>query len=243
MILFVGCSFTWGAGLQYEYLHNEENVSFDYINKNFLPPDYFLEHCSYKADKYRQEKHFPNLVAKHFNHSYCLGKNGNGGNNNETMNLLDDSRMRVLGDQGQCKLVVVQFTDWQRSSHFLNGVYNGLEYVKDQDDIIKVKSIILEQIEKIKNVIGDTKWIGISWFEDMGNILKKNFPNNYVPIFEGGEELTGFEKLSEEGGTRALPYTLYGWSNREIHDTHFNSYGHEFIAKQIIRKIEENNLL
>ena len=25
--------------------------------------------------------------------------------------------MRVLGGQGQCKLVVVQFTDWQRSHH------------------------------------------------------------------------------------------------------------------------------
>ena len=28
-----------------------------------IPPDYFLEHCSYKADKYRQEKHFPNIVV------------------------------------------------------------------------------------------------------------------------------------------------------------------------------------
>ena len=82
MILFVGCSFTWGAGLQYEYLIEQENYSFEQIQK-MIPPDYFLEHCSYKADKYRQEKHFPNIVAKYFDKAYCLAKNGNGGSNEE----------------------------------------------------------------------------------------------------------------------------------------------------------------
>ena len=62
MILFVGCSFTWGAGLQYEYLIEEENYSFEQIQK-MIPPNYFLERCSYKADKYRQEKHFPNIPS------------------------------------------------------------------------------------------------------------------------------------------------------------------------------------
>ena len=27
MLFFIGCSFTWGAGLEYEYLHSEQ----DYI--------------------------------------------------------------------------------------------------------------------------------------------------------------------------------------------------------------------
>ena len=58
MILFVGCSFTWGAGLQYEYLIEKENYSFEQIQK-MIPPNYFLEHCSHKADKYRQENTFP----------------------------------------------------------------------------------------------------------------------------------------------------------------------------------------
>ena len=46
MILFVGCSFTWGAGLQYEYLIEQENYSFEQIQK-MIPPNYRLEHCSY----------------------------------------------------------------------------------------------------------------------------------------------------------------------------------------------------
>ena len=60
MILFVGCSFTWGAGLQYEYLIEKENYSFEQIQK-MIPPIIFRTLFN-KADKYRQEKHFPNIV-------------------------------------------------------------------------------------------------------------------------------------------------------------------------------------
>ena len=60
-------------------------------------------------------------------------------------------------------------------------------------------------------IIGDTKWVGISWFEDMGKVMKKHYPQNYVPIFESGEELTGFEKLTTEGpSNRPHPYTIFG---------------------------------
>jgi len=235
MILFVGCSFTWGAGLQYEYLIEQENYSFEQIQK-MIPPDYFLEHCSYKADKYRQEKHFPNIVAKYFDKAYCLAKNGNGGSNEEMSRLVQDSSNRVLGGQGQCRLVVVQFTEWQRSHCNANQITN----LKDIDKIIK------HQIDSIRNNIGDTKWIGISWTEDIGKVMKKYYPQNYVPIFESGEELTGFEKLCNEGGNRSHPYTIAGWGEDRgghIADTHFNSYGHQFIAKQIIKKIKENDLV
>jgi hypothetical protein len=235
MILFVGCSFTWGAGLQYEYLIEQENYSFEQIQK-MIPPDYFLERCSYKADKYRQEKHFPNIVAKYFDSAYCLAKNGNGGNNEEISRLVQDSSTRVLGGQGQCKLMVIQFTDWQRSYH------NGHKVT----DLEQINGIIKTQIDSIRNNIGDTKWVGISWFEDIGKVMKKYYPQNYVPIFERGEELTGFEKLCNEGGGRSHSYTIAGWGEDRgghIPDTHFNSYGHQFIAKQIIKKIKENDLI
>ena len=228
MILFVGCSFTWGAGLQYEYLIEQENYSFEQIQK-MIPPDYFLEHCSYKADKYRQEKHFPNIVAKYFDKAYCLAKNGNGGSNEDMSRLAQDSSTRVLGGEGQCRLVVVQFTEWQRSYR------NGHEVT----DLEQINGIIKTQIDSIRNNIGDTKWIGISWFEDIGKVMKKHYPQNYVPIFESGEELTGFEKLCNGG--RSHPYTIAGWGEDRgghIPDTHFNSYGHQFIAKQIIKKID-----
>ena len=41
MIVFVGCSYTWGSGLQYEYLQ-DKGWSVDEINK-VLPDNYHLE--------------------------------------------------------------------------------------------------------------------------------------------------------------------------------------------------------
>ena len=32
MFLFVGCSYTWGAGLQFEYLYNKEGYSSEELN-------------------------------------------------------------------------------------------------------------------------------------------------------------------------------------------------------------------
>ena len=48
MILYVGCSYTWGSGLQYEYLQ-DKGWSIDEINK-VLPVNYHLENLSYGAD-------------------------------------------------------------------------------------------------------------------------------------------------------------------------------------------------
>ena len=44
MILFVGCSFTWGAGLQFEYLIDNEEWTIEQCNK-LIPPKSFMEHC------------------------------------------------------------------------------------------------------------------------------------------------------------------------------------------------------
>ena len=58
MILFVGCSYTWGSGLQYEYLY-EKGWSIDELNK-VLPVNYHLENLSYEADEYRKQNNWPN---------------------------------------------------------------------------------------------------------------------------------------------------------------------------------------
>jgi hypothetical protein len=70
MILFVGCSFTSEAGLQFEYLVKNRNWTSDEIN----PPKSYLEHLDYKCDEYRKKHHFPNLVAKEMNMAYGMGK-------------------------------------------------------------------------------------------------------------------------------------------------------------------------
>ena len=70
MILFVGCSYTWGSGLQYEHL-SKEGWTTDELNK-VLPYNYHLELLDYEADEYRKQHNWPNLVSKQLNKSFVI---------------------------------------------------------------------------------------------------------------------------------------------------------------------------
>ena len=229
MILFLGCSFTWGAGLQFEYLIDNEGWSTDDCEK-LIPPNSFLEHLNYKSDMFRKEKHFPNLVAKHFDKHYSLGKFGNGGDNgNATFVLknLGDFLVHQLKDRvNPIKLIVIQFTDWTR----------------------KPMWTLEQQVDKTIEAIGDINWIGISWQDDISEYLKKVRPYNFCPIEFDGATYDSFEHIINQPPEETQDWrvkhklTLFGKYNGKLHDDHFSSKGHEVMAKSIIKKIEENNI-
>ena len=50
MIYFVGCSYTWGAGLQFELL-SKRGWTASQIN-DIIPPKTHLEHLDYDCDEY-----------------------------------------------------------------------------------------------------------------------------------------------------------------------------------------------
>ena len=112
MILFVGCSYTWGSGLQYEYLHNEKGWSVDEINK-VLPNNYHLENLSYEADEYRKQNNWPNLVAKELNKAFVIGTYTNGGSQLNTIKQALEYTHRIARNNS-IDTIVVQFTDWLR---------------------------------------------------------------------------------------------------------------------------------
>ena len=111
MILFVGCSYTWGSGLQYEYLL-DKGWSVKELNK-VLPVNYHLEHLSYESDEYRKQKNWPNLVSKELNKSFVIGTYTNGGSNLSTTLPVLNNTCRIARTNS-IDLVVVQFTDWLR---------------------------------------------------------------------------------------------------------------------------------
>ena len=112
MILFLGCSYTWGSGLQYEYLHNEKGWSIEEINK-VLPYNYHLEHLSYGADEYRKQNNWPNLVSKEINKAYVIGTYTNGGSNMTTI-VHSIDHCHKIARANSISTVIVQFTDWLR---------------------------------------------------------------------------------------------------------------------------------
>ena len=173
MILFLGDSFTWGAGLQFEYLF-QNGHSVDEINE-LMPPQTYLENLDYKSDEYRKKHHYPNLVAKELNKPYVLGKLGNGGTNNNMTFVIDNiNELMQYYDEKQIKpieMVIVQFTDFMRD---VSDDWTSNQHTRDLEE--NNNKEILKQIKEFNVACQNKglKWFGLSWHKEAGNILKKH---------------------------------------------------------------------
>jgi hypothetical protein len=251
MILFLGDSFTWGAGLQFEYLVKERNWTSAEINA-INPPNSFLEHLDYKCDEYRKKHHYPNLVAKEMNMGYGMGKLGNGGSNYEIARILKYTVFTLAGPQS-IQLVVIQFTDWPRSCPEIE---NRQDYDDtDNHDFLSDKhidDIITQQIKNISdnanyflNKFGVT-WIGFSWKADIAQVLKTKFPNNFLPLYHKGKEYDSMGELVTVDGRCKFETSSFQHKDKlricdvikGVDDTHLSSTGHKVIAKSIIRRLK-----
>lgn len=242
MILFLGCSLTWGQGLYYEKWKNEGFDVNKWKNKHNID-NYPHENLDYESHQYRRQHHFPSLVAKHYDRNYDV-KWGNGGSNWDIIHQINSIPFLSPQFRNGIDLVVIQLTDWTRND-------NRLLYKKDlyQQAIPDVNRIIREkgwedklidemmenealyQIEKMKSLLDELglKWIAISWLGDMGELLKKHFPKHYIPFYLDGKEYNSFQVCF--GNEK---YTF----EKEFKDEHLNSLGCQLVADSIIKKID-----
>ena len=235
MIVFLGDSFTWGQGLPIEKWIQTDNLSFKECNK-FSPPEYSCESYNYEDDNYRKQNHFPNLVAKHFNKSYVT-KFGNGGNNKNIVDILQNLDSHFVDDRG-IDFFVFQFTDFLRDPYFdfaQDIIHEQGDSYKFENNLNKLfEDYIRTQLHLIDDLIQrrNSKWIGFSWREDFGKVLKQYYPNNYIPLIHNNKSYNNFGKLVDDD----LKLKLSGkWVGLE--DGHLNSDGHRVIANCIINKI------
>jgi len=235
MIVFLGDSFTWGQGLPIEKWIKSDNLSIKECN-NFSPPKYSCESYNYEDDNYRKQNHFPNLVAKHFNKSYVT-KFGNGGNNKSIIDILENLDSHFVDDRG-IDYFVIQFTDFVRDPYF-NFAQNIIHKQGDSykfehsleklfEDYIKTQLELLDKLIKQRN----SRWIGFSWREDYGKILKEDYPNNYIPLIHNNKSYNNFNEILQDDNHLTLSGKWEG-----IEDGHMNSDGHIVIANCIINKI------
>jgi len=245
MIVFVGCSYTWGSGLQYEYLQ-DKGWSVDEINK-VLPDNYHLENLSYEADEYRKQNNFPNLVSKELDRAFVIGTYTNGGSNLSTIRPCLDNLHRIARTN-TIDTVVVQFTDWLRdvNDEKISNYPGNITDITTQEFI---DNTILNQIQQIERVCNSLKnsydpnlkdhkypenpypaWVGLSWRNDLGKVLKKHYPNNFIPIYHNGKEYDSFDYIYK--GLRLCD------SMPGVEDQHLNSKGCKVIADSIIRKLK-----
>ena len=249
MILFFGCSITYGQGLPiYKWI--DEGKDLEFIN-SYTSPQFTHENLSYTDDKYRQEFHYPNLVAKHFDKAYALPNFGNGGSNEDITQILKLISSGKLLQPDGIEAIVIQFTDLQRDMFFLDMIH----YTKYDND--RIKAGILHQLSviehfsetmsKIRPDDGYTKhsiieneipWVAMSYQSDISDILQEYFPKNYINLkykdknYSNIAELINIDELNVRGH-------LGDW---KIHEQHPSKILHEVMADGVIRKLEENQV-
>lgn len=232
MILFLGDSFTWGAGLQFEYLF-QNGHSVDEINE-LMPPQTYLENLDYKSDEYRKKHHYPNLVAKELNKPYVLGKLGNGGTNNNMTFVIDNiNELMQYYDEKQIKpieMVIVQFTDFMRD---VSDDWTSNQHTRDLEE--NNNKEILKQIKEFNVACQNKglKWFGLSWHKEAGNILKKHYLDKFIPVLQDNDEYVCFDEVDIDRGSQLRLADIID----KCYDTHFSSNGHKLIANSILEKI------
>jgi lysophospholipase L1-like esterase len=255
MIVFLGDSFTWGQGLFFEkWAADGKNVK-EWFDINGNVDVYPHESIDYESDKYRRDNHFPAIVAKHFNKTYTT-RWGNGGSNWDIINILNNVPSLAPQYRNTIDLFVIQFTDFTRTDHRLirdSDLINELPFERskfplesnyDDNSIIDelLHNELKLQIKMINDIIinkMNKRWIGISWLDDMGDILKKYYTQNHIEVEYNGKIYNSFERVYQEKDKNMLFLT----EKFNIKDDHFNLEGHRFIANNIIQKITKNNLI
>lgn len=219
MILFLGDSFTWGQGLHYYYLVENEGWTWDDC-RNFLQNNNRFESLGFNADEFRRTNSFPYLVSKTLNQPMITPRFENGGDNHNIYKLLENLNIYVTNTN--VSKVIVQFSWPSRSAQF-DGNFN------DVDKLIKHQ---IDRVSKKCEQMG-LEWYAFSWYREMGNILKNEYTKNFIPILYKGIEYECFEFMHY---TKLQDLTIQ--FTKHIDDGHFNLEGHRVIADSIINKLK-----
>lgn len=234
MIVFLGCSLTWGQGLHIESLLDSNKVGNNYIN-NQEPPQHPSENLSYEEDTIRKKYHYPNLVAKHFNRPYCT-KYGNGGSNTDILTILKSINSQMMAEG--IEAVVIQLTHVYRDNVF----QSQFTKEKNYNDFLEyyVKSIVYKIEEYCKNLSFDkdgnnknVPFIIMSWHKDVADILQSILSNQFLTF----GEYNNLEDLMNSNKNYRISTKHFN-----ISDNHPTIECHEAISTYLIKKIKELNI-
>lgn len=221
MILFVGDSFTYGQGLQYYYLTQQKGWSWKDC-ENFFNSHQRFESLGFEENEFRRQNSFPYIVSKTLNTPFQVLRIENGGDNYVSYEIIKN--LQPLCTPETIDYIVVQFSSPIRS--ILQGTEPKLQTIEEQIHL---------QVSRISDFCKDfgVKWIGISWQNEIGDILKINYPKNYTPIQYKNKEYSCFDC-----NIHPILRPLFIEYTESVKDGHFNIEGHEVIANSIIHKIQ-----
>lgn len=264
-IIFAGCSFTWGEGLELYSNYPSVNVkSIKRYSYNFPDLGYFMPKSHLK---FIESNRFSRLVSQHFG-TFDLVTEKNGGNHDTMLTHIKKSLLDYGDDVG---LIVVQLTEYLRGIKLENDSEKDL--VRMVEDYYSVKSgdtdsdriyyhdIIESKIEgdpqeylksigksKLNKFISDLEnihtetnipilFIG-SWLDSSLPIENKFYDENLLTINYKDKEYKTISDLLSDHNDELIIANELKWSN----NWHPNLKFQKVIAKNIINYIEKNNM-
>lgn len=229
-IVFNGCSYTWGSGLEYYYFIKNGFLDYDDLH-NYTPDKVRLEKFPKKAQDYRKKHHYPNLVAEHFDVSYVMGLDGNGGDNQLIAESIRDTQHYHYQE---VQVQIVQL------SAPLRGPNSPILKKKN----VKIDEIIKFQVEKVLEYHNGRYYkqkpqpiYFICWYKEHSDYIKKVYPDKLIPILFENKEYSSFDELIKTSN-REKRLTIQ--DDFGIDDHHFSKKGHKVVANSIIKKLSED---
>jgi len=236
MILFLGDSFTWGQGIEWELMISE-GIGINEINK-IIPPEFDAENLPYRYQLFREKNRFPSLISNYFDVQSHIGRFGNGGNNYDNRFIL--SNLHAFIEPERIDLVVFQFTHSQRAGHTMNED----EYLKLQNNNNVIEDDFLDTLKIINNdkfKSNNIKFLFLSWLPEIGDLFESNgYGDLFCKIQYNLKESNGFECLLEDEDIRTKSCLAYRYNS--LKDYHLSIEGHKIIAESIIKKIDTMNI-
>lgn len=247
MVLFLGDSFTWGQGLEWELMISEsKNTSktINLINRSLTPPKEYCEHLPIKYQEFRETHRFPKLISNHFDVQHCVGRFGNSGNNYDNKFILENLNSFII--EGTPQLIVFQFTNPVRIGSLLTKEQiEKLGYVFDKEKIYlpQMNTSIFEEnvrstLELIDDKFKEANIIFLSWLPEIGECFKKMGREDiFCKIDYNDKSDYGFEFLLQDdtiGNQTCLRYKHKG-----LRDAHLSIEGHKVVADSLIKKITD----
>ena len=227
-ILFLGDSFTWGQGLHYYHLIENEGWDWEKCS-NFFESKERFETLGYEADEYRRINSFPNLVCKELNCRAIVPQQENGGDNDRIIGILEQIPLFVTQNSIDC--IIVQFS-----------IPSRIHDIERYKQFNSINEIIISQVERINHLSNEMNqtdgipWFGFTWTREVGIILETHYKENYIPIQYDNKEWNHFNvepRIWESTSFQKLVIA----GNEKIKDYHPNLEGHKGIKNSIINKL------